>query len=62
MAASSKIHLVLRGTALCDYQWRNGGRTAVTSIADFKLLDDEACKECARKLAKLEAARSALRR
>jgi hypothetical protein len=56
MPTPVKIHLVLRGYALCDFQFADGGRHATASLAVFKACGPEACKECARKLTKLEAA------
>jgi hypothetical protein len=34
--AAPKIHLVLRGNALCDFQNRDGGRIATTSAKEFE--------------------------
>jgi hypothetical protein len=52
----------MRGSALCDFQHRDGGRLATNSPRQFDALPDaERCKECSKKLARLRVARESLR-
>jgi hypothetical protein len=54
MATEPKIHLVLHGNALCDFQACNGGRLACYDHKVFSNLPaDCRCRECAGKLLKI---------
>lgn len=55
---AAKVHLVLRGSALCDFQSRGGGRQAAHSVKEFESVpEDERCRECDRKLRRIQGAR-----
>jgi len=53
-----KIHLILRGYAICSTPRREGGYQAVTSPREFRAIHDDArCLKCAVALQKMEGAR-----
>lgn len=57
--AAPKVHLVLKGNALCDFQRREGSRAAAHSVKEFdQIPKEEQCKECAKKLARFRLSRS----
>jgi hypothetical protein len=52
--APVKVHLILKGMALCNTPPREGGYQAVTTAAEFEAVEPcERCRKCCKALAKI---------
>ena len=52
-----KVHLILRGCAICNSIRRDGGRQAVRTVAEFTALPPSVlrCEKCEAALARIRA-------